>query len=273
MRNLWLVINQAIGKHSDKSSCIESIKVNNIHQYSSKSIANELAKYFSSVGKSYAEKIQKPETSISDYLSKMNKCKKSIFLQPTDESEVSNLIENVPNKTSSGPDGISNHTLKDLKQALVKPLTIIFNQSLSEGTFPRQMKSANIIPLHKSKNRSESNNYRPISLLITISKVLEKIMYKRIYEFPTNENLIFHSQHGFRNKHSCETAMCELVGNICKGHEKGKHTLLVFLDLSKAFDTLSHDILFQKLERYEIRGNTLKWFKSYLSDRNLRVKC
>ena len=273
MRNLWLVINQAIGRHPDKSSAIESIKVNNIHQYSSKAIANELAKYFSSVGKTYAEKIPKPETSIADYLSKINKCRNIIFLQPTDESEISNLIENLPNKTSSGPGGISNCTLKDLKQVLVKPLNIIFNQSLIEGTVPSQMKSANIIPLHKSKNRSEANNYRPISLLITISKVLEKIMYKRIYEFLTKESLIFHSQDGFRNKHSCETAMCELVGNICKGHEKDKQTLSVFLDLSKAFDTLSHEILFQKLDRYGIQGNTLEWFKSYLGDRNLRVKC
>ena len=178
MRNLWLVINQAIGKQSDKTSAIEIIKVNNIHQYSSKAIANGLAKYFSSVGKTYAEKIPKPETSIEDYLSKINKCRNSIFLQMTDESEISTIIKNLPNKKSSGPDGISNCILKELKQVLLKPLAIIFNQSLNEGIFQTQMKSANVVPLHKSKNRAEVNNYRPISLLITISKVLEKIMYR-----------------------------------------------------------------------------------------------
>ena len=135
------------------------------------------------------------------------------------------------------------------------------------------MKRANVVPLHKSKNKAEASNYRPILLLITISKVLEKIMYKRIYDFLTQQNLISHSQHGFRNKHSCETAMCELVGNICKGHEKDKHTLAVFLDLSKAFDTLSHEILYQKLDKYGIRGKPLEWFKSYLSNRELCVKC
>ena len=83
MKNLWLVINQAIGKHSDKSTVIESIKVNNIHQYSSKAIANELVKYFSTVGKTFAEKIPNAETSIGDYLSKINNCGNNKFLQPT----------------------------------------------------------------------------------------------------------------------------------------------------------------------------------------------
>ena len=89
----------------------------------------------------------------------------------------------------------------------------------------------------------------------------------------TKNSLIFNSQHGFRNKHSCETAVCELVASICKGHEKSKHTLAIFLDLSKAFDTLSHEILFKKLNKYGIRGTALDWFKSYLDNRSLRVKC
>ena len=153
------------------------------------------------------------------------------------------------------------------------PLEIIFNQSLCEGIFPNQMKEAHVVPLHKSKSRSESSNYRPISLLMTISKILEKLVYKRVYDFMTQHSLIFKSQHGFRNKHSCETAICELLANICKGHEKSKHTLAVFLDLSKAFDTLSHELLYKKLDKYGIRGTALNWLKSYLTNRQLRVKC
>ena len=93
-----------------------------------------------------------------------------------------------------------------------------------------------------------------------MSKIPEKIMYKRVYNFLNNNSLIYTSQHGFRNKHSCESAVGELIGNVCKGHEKGKHTLAIFLDLSKAFDTISHNIPFRELGKYGIRGQALKWF-------------
>ena len=168
---------------------------------------------------------------------------------------------------------MSNCILKELKGVLITPLKILFNLSLSEGLFPLQMKHANVVPIHIGKNKQERSNYRPISLLITMSKLLEKIMYKRIYRFMTENNLIFQSQHGFRNKHSCKTAVSELIGNICKGHEKGKHTLAIFLDLSKAFDTIGHNILFRKLEIYSICGKALEWLKSNLTNCVLKVKC
>ena len=98
-------------------------------------------------------------------------------------------------------------------------------------------------------------------------------MYNRTYEFLDEHNIFFKSQYGFRKKHSCEHAITELIGEICKGLELNKHTLSIFIDLSKAFDTISHDILFQKLDRYGIRGIALKWYKSYLNHRKLRAKC
>ena len=80
----------------------------------------------------------------------------------------------------------------------------------------------------------------------------------------SNNNLFFTSQHGFRNKYSCESAVSELIGNVCKGHKKGKHTLAIFIDLSKAFDRISHNILFSKLEKYGIQGKALDWLQNYL---------
>ena len=135
------------------------------------------------------------------------------------------------------------------------------------------MKYAEIVPLYKSKSKLEASNYRPISLLITISKILEKIIYRRTYEFLDNTNQIYRNQYGFRAKHSCEHAIGELISNIVKNQQKDKFTASLFLDLSKAFDTLDHKLLLSKLEIYGIRGTALHWFETYLSERKLRVKC
>ena len=115
-------------------------------------------------------------------------------------------------------------------------------------------------------------NYRPISLLITMSKILEKVIYSRVYNFLVETEQLYQSQYGFRTSHSCQKAISELIGNILKKQEENKLTIGVFIDLSKAFDTLSHDILLRKLHKYGIRGTPLKWFKSYLGDRSMRVK-
>ena len=134
------------------------------------------------------------------------------------------------------------------------------------------MKDTEVIPLYKAKEKDLCKNYRPISLLLTISKILEKIMYKRTYDFLDINRQLYNSQYGFRSKHSCENAISELVGHIIKGHERKVHTAAIFSDLSKAFDMLDHQLLLQKLEIYGTRGTPLKWFASYLKNRNMRVK-
>ena len=98
-------------------------------------------------------------------------------------------------------------------------------------------------------------------------------MYKRVYQFLEKTGQIFPSQYGFRSSHSCETAVSELLSTIIKGKEQGLYTVSLFLDLSKAFDSLEHEMMLRKLESYGIRGNMLQWFRSYLSDRQIRTKC
>ena len=162
---------------------------------------------------------------------------------------------------------------KRIKEGIIAPLTLIINKSVQEGHFPSRMKIADVVPLYKSKNKTNKTNYRPISLLPTLSKLLEKVMYKCTYRFMENTSPIYKGQFGFRIKHSCENAIQNLVGDIIKDEDQGLITTAVFLDLSKAFDTLSHPILFAKLTKYGITGLTLGWFKSYLSNRYMRVKC
>ena len=186
----------------------------------------------------------------------------SLFLCPTNEQEIVKLISNLPNKRTSGFDHVDNTILKELKFHLSEPLTVLFNHSLHEGKFPGVMKLAEVVPLYKGKDKAQTTNYRPISLLITISKLLEKIMHKRTYDFLSNSDQIFASQYGFHSKYSCENAIQELVRNIVKGYEQNKKIISVYLDLSKAFDTIPHQILYEKMDRYGIRGTSLEWFKS-----------
>ena len=196
-----------------------------------------------------------------------------MFFEPASVEEVSNLINALKPKNSSGYDDISNRLLKELHPVIIEPLTDIINRSLHQGTFPDDMKQSDTIPLYKAKERYYTTNYRPISLLLTMSKILEKIVYKRTVKFLNCNNIICNSQYGFREKHSCTDAVMELTTEILKAKEHNLKTASVFLDLSKAFDTLDPKILLQKLEIYGIRGTVLNWFESYLTNRQLRVKC
>ena len=115
-------------------------------------------------------------------------------------------------------------------------------------------------------------NYRPISLLITLSKLLEQIMYQRLCSYLEKNQLLYSSQYGFCSKRSWEQAITELVGYVLQSKNRNEHSTSIFLNLSKAFDTLEHSILLQKLERYGVHGVVLKWFESYLKNRSLVTK-
>ena len=272
-KKLWQVINDIIGKNRDKSTTLDYLTIDGIKEYGAKKIANSLAKHFSNVGQQYANKIPSPNKSVEVYLQALQRNHDSLFLHPCNKTEVSKLIQNLPNKNSHGYDNLSNIMLKWIADELLTPLCIIINQSLETGCFPAGMKLADVVPLFKSKDRYVESNYRPISLLSTMSKILEKVVYNRVYNFLNQTGQISDKQYGFRAKHSCEHVVGQLIGSILKNLENKKTTVAVLLDLSKAFDTIKHDIMLKKLELYGIRGTPLLWFQSYLAERRLRVKC
>ena len=245
-KQLWQLINKINKKTSDKTSLIPKIKVGNVTYHSGKEVSNILAKHFSSIGKNYDGKIDKSTTPLDKYLNKIPKNKNSMYLSPMNETEINKVILGLPNKKSYGYDKINNCLLKELCSLIITLLTIVFNKSLEEGVFPDSMKNADTVPLFKSKCSSNCNNYRPISLLITLSKLLEKIVYSRTITFLDKYNLLFSSQYGFRKKHSCSDAIMELISEILKNNENDLYTAYVFLDLSKVFDTLEPGILLKK---------------------------
>ena len=155
---------------------------------------------------------------------------------------------------------------------IVTPLSHICNQSFIEGVFPDEMKIARVIPLYKSGEKNKYNNYRPVSLLPQFSKILEKLFDNRLDSFIEKDNILSDNQYGFRKNRATSMALVELIDKISNSVDSKKHTLGVFIDLRKAFDTIDHDLLLKKLEFYGIRGVVLKWLKSYLSQREQFVQ-
>ena len=150
---------------------------------------------------------------------------------------------------------------------LLKPLTRNINLSLSSGIVPKQLKIARIIPLFKSGDQDLYANYRPMSVLPIFSKFLEKEVYKRLNNFLIKYNILFDNQYGFRKNHSTALALLHLYDTLANAIDDKEYIMGVFIDLSKAFDTVNHEILLAKLQHYGIRGTPLKWFESYLSER------
>jgi hypothetical protein len=174
--------------------------------------------------------------------------------------------------SSAGHDALRPQLLKENGGSLVKPIAHIVNLSLSQGVVPNALKIAQITPVYKAGDCSCVNNYRPISVLTALSKILEKIVGKRVTSFLDKHSVISNNQFGFRRGHSCELPLVLATDYIRKALDEGDHVIGVFLDLRKAFDVVSHQILLSKLSHYGIRGLPLRWFTSYLSDRKQSVK-
>ena len=138
-------------------------------------------------------------------------------------------------------------------QSIEMPLMYLCNLSLNDGVFPAELKLANVIPLYKASDPMLFNNYRPVSLLCCLSKIFEKVMYSRLLSFLNRFKILINNQFGFRKHHSSYMALMLMINQIIKALEEGQFVVGVFLAFSKAFDTVNHDILFQKLFHYDIR--------------------
>ena len=186
-------------------------------------------------------------------------------------AEVGRYISSAPKKPSTGLDSISNDLLKISLPYIVEPLTFIFNLCISSGKFPASLKQAKVIPIPKGQDHNNLSNFRPISVLSSLSKPLERHVHKHLLEFLEQNSLLSVSQSGFRPKHSCHSALTRIVEKWLSSVNNNLLSGAVFLDMQKAFDLVDHDILLKKLEAYHLDQSVLKFFHSYLQLREQKV--
>ena len=269
-KKIWNGIKEIINIKQKSSSLPTSLKDKDKILTNQKEIAEHFNCYFSGIADNILKKRKfEGSHSYQEYLK--HPLPNSHMFFDCDPEEVECLISSLEMTKASGPFSIPVNVLHMLKNDISIPLSKIFNLSLRTGTHPDCLKLAMVIPIHKKGSKLEVGNYRPISLLSNINKLLEKIVHERTYNFLEKFNCLYKYQFGFRKSHSTNHALIEITEKIRKALDSRKFACGIFVDLQKAFDTVNHEILLKKLEHYGIRGTSNSWFRSYLDNRKQLV--
>lgn len=264
-KKIWNVLNNLCGKtKKNQTNTIEYIKNNeDVIFTEEQDIVDQFNIYFSTVGTNLAQRIANNSKSTF----KEEKCQKTIFLEPTTITEVKNTITNLKNNCAPGEDKITKHDLIILFEIIGNIIVTLMNNILSTGNFPEELKVAKITPIFKKGSRSEFGNYRPISVLNTFSKIVEKIIKSRLIGFVEKNFKFDKYQYGFQTKSNTLSTTSDLIEYISTELDKNKYVLCVFIDLQKAFDTVNIDILLEKLNQMGIRGVAQSLMETYSKKR------
>ena len=267
---MWKVIREATNTKSKPNTIPDYIKVQTtdgkLKKIQNKTeIANEMNKQFCQMGANLAEKLPQTNANFVDFLQFPNPNQLRFVLHPVTEPEVDKETQELDESKSTGIDKISPKIVKWSAVLLTPILTKLINMCFLGGIYPNSLKLARVVPIFKGGNKNESTLYRPISILTQINRIFEKLLRDRLYDFVKGK--LYRKQFGFRPKNSTEHPVLDLKENIFENCSRKQISCILFLDLKKAFDTVSHKILLKKLEYYGVHGVALNLFQSYLSNR------
>ena len=263
---VWKTINEIVTLKSKKGSNIKLITTKDGKSISDPAeISNEFNSFFASIGQSTSNSLT---SSVPFSLSHIPRNNKSFFLRPFTAREIKIQIQQLKTSKSVRPNDPPIKFIKMAADVIAPILAKIFNLCISQQIFPSTLKTACVIPIHKKGDETCCNNFRPISLISPFSKIFERCLLAQLTSFFTSNSLINPNQFGFRENTSTEIAVSKIYDEYVHNIEAKEITCSVFLDISKAFDTVNHSLLIQKLDHYGIRGLPLEILKSYLSNRH-----
>ena len=262
-RKIWRLINELQSRQC-KSTKVCQIKSGHQVFTSPEDMAEAFNNHFTSIGQTLA---RETPTVATDPLYYVKTSDRVFSFERINVQEVVNLVKGINGGKATGLDNISCKLLKIAADVVAPSLTCIFNQSLLTGIYPSDWKLAKVTPIFKNGSKTDLNNYRPISVIPAVAKIFEKIIYDQLCNYLNVNDLLTSCQSGFRSLHSTLTALLETSNNWCVNVDKGLLNGVIFIDLKKAFDTIDHEIILQKLAKYGVDQDALKWFKSYLANR------
>ena len=262
IKKTWNLSNSLIRNKKRSSEIV--LNVNDRETKDPTVTSNAFNEYFTNIARELDSNIPQNNKSPSDYMNTPNLC--SFFASPATQHEVLSTINSFPNKSCNILD-IPVYIFKITSDILSTTIMNLFNETLYHGVFPDNLKIARVVPIFKAGDKRSVKNYRPISVLPFISKLFERMMYKRLISYINKMKILTPTQFGFRQKSCTSDAVIEALDNVYTSLDNRETVIAVFLDFSKAFDTVNHDILLSKLSQIGIRGRMHHWFSSYLSNR------
>jgi exonuclease III len=264
-KNSWDVINSILGrnkKHDDINLLINDEVIYN---------TNQIANLFNEKFLSSSRNATLP-TDSNNFIPKTSPTVNSFHFDVVTSEEINEILRNLQTSKATGSDGISCKIIKELSNNLIDQLTYLVNKIVIEASYPDALKFAHVVPIHKKGDKTDINNYRPIALLPIINKIVEKIILNRLQDFMITNKINDCEQYGYKKSIGTNEAVLKFAHDVSIALDKNEYVIVVFMDLTAAFDTLDRHVLLKKLSHLGIRGHVLSLIESYFINRQQSVK-